>query len=208
MPNRDLVAVTTAAAVAMLMMVLMVVTASASTVVIVIVVTSAVASTTTVAAIAAATSSEVLHHVVYLFLSGVAVLQNGTFEVECLTSQRMVEVNLHLLFANLQYATIEAVTLLILQGHDGVNIDMLVVEVAIDAEYLACQIQHVFVVIFTIALFLAQRDIEVLAFRSSNHLLLELVECKAEACDEAEGALCSSLFDEFFTIVTVNIQLV
>ena len=96
MPNRELVAVTTAAAVAMLMMVLMVVTAS--TVVFVIVVTSAVASTTTVAAIAAATSGEVLHHVVYLFLSGVAVLQNGTFEVECFTSQRMVEVNLYLLF--------------------------------------------------------------------------------------------------------------
>jgi hypothetical protein len=39
-------------------------------------------------------------------------------------------------------------------------------------------------VIFAIAFFLAQCEIKVLALLCGNHLLLELVEGKAEACDE------------------------
>ena len=122
----------------------MVVAASASFTMLMVVVASAVTviatTTAAVATIATATTRQVLHHVVNLLLGCIAILQNGTFEVKCLASQGVVEINLYLLFAYFQYATIETMTFLVLQRYDCVNIDVLVVEVTIDAEYLACKV--------------------------------------------------------------------
>ena len=120
----------------------------------------------------------------------------------------MVEVHLYLVLTDFHDTTIETVTLLVLQWDDGILEDMLVVEVAVDAEHLTIKVEYQFVMIFAIAIFLAQRNLEVLAFLSSYHLLLKLVEGKAEASDECEGLLGSGLFNEFFSVVAVNIQLV
>ena len=126
------------------MMMLVVMAASASFAMFMVVVASAVTviatTTAAVATIATATTRQVLHHVVNLLLGSIAILQNGTFEVESLASQGVVEINLYLLFAYFQYATIETMTFLVLQRYDCVNIDVLVVEVTIDAEYLACKV--------------------------------------------------------------------
>ena len=146
------------------------------------VVVSATASTTV--AVTTTATRQVLHHVIYLFLRGFTVLQYGTLKIECLTCQRVVEVHLHLVLIDFHDATIETVSLLVLQRNNGILEDMLVVEVAVDAEHLTIEVEYQFVVIFAIAIFLAQRNLEVLAFLSSYHLLLKLVEGKAEASDE------------------------
>ena len=96
-----------------------------------------VATTATTVTVTTTAACQVLHHVVNLFLGSLTILQHGAFEIERLASQRVVEIHLHLLFANLQHATIEALALLVLQRYDGILIDVLVVEVSIDAEHIA-----------------------------------------------------------------------
>ena len=170
----------TAATAVMVVLVVMVTTA-------IIVFTAAVvvaATTSTAVTVTTAATCQVLHHVVNLFLGSLAVLQHSAFEIERLTCQWVVEVHFYLLFTNFQYATIEALALFVLQGNDGILIDMLVVEVSVDAEHVAVEVEDILVMIFSIALFLAQRKLKVLAFLSGNHLLLELVEGKTKACDE------------------------
>ena len=185
-------------------------TATAFMVLVVVVATAVVmvATASTAVTMASAASCHVFDEVVNLLLCGVAVFYHSTFKIQRLASQRVVEVYLDFLFANLYDASVETVALLVLQGYDGVLVDVLVVEVAVDAERLAIQVEHVFIHIFTIAIFFAQRDIEGLSLGGGKHLFLELVERKAEAGDEGEGALSGSLFDEFFTVIAVDIQLV
>jgi hypothetical protein len=164
-----------------------------STTAIVVFTTAIVVSTATVVVVATTSAAvtvtttatcQVLHHVVYLFLGSFAVLQHSAFEIECLASQWVVEVHLHLLFANLQHATVEALALLVLQGYDGILIDVLVVEVSVDAEHIAIEVEDVFLVILAIALLLAQGELEVLTLLCGNHLLLELIECKTKTSEE------------------------
>ena len=146
------------------------------------VVVSATASTTV--AVTTTTTRQVLHHVVYLFLRGFTVLQYGTLKIECLACQWVVEVHLHFVLADFHHATIEAFALLVLQGHDSILINMLVVEVSVDAEHLAVEVEHQLIVILSITLLLAQCEFEVLTLSGSFHLLFELVESKAKAGDE------------------------
>ena len=120
---------TTAAIV--MMLVLVVVSAIA---VIVFATASATVTVTTTA------TCEVFHHMIYLFLRGIAVLQNGSLEVKCLSSQRVVEVHLHLVLADFQHATVETLALFILQGNDSVLKDMLVVEMSVDTKHLTVEI--------------------------------------------------------------------
>jgi len=186
---------------------------TATTIVMLVVVVSTVAvvvvtAASTAVAVASTTACHVLDEVVDLLLRGVAVLYYGTLKIQRLACQRVVQIYFHLLFANLHDASVEAVALIVLQGYDSVLVDMLVVEVAVDTERLAVQVEHVFVHIFTIAFFFAQRDVEVLTFGGGNHLLLELVESKAEAGDKGERPLGSSLFNHFSSVVAVDIQLV
>jgi hypothetical protein len=169
----------TATTVMMVLMVMVTTTVVVFTATVIMVTTAS----TTVAVTTTATC-QVLHHVVYLFLRGIAVLQYGTLKIECLTCQRVVEVHLHLVLTDFHDATIETITLLVLQGNDGVLEDMLVVEMAVDAEHLTIEVQYQLVVVFAIAIFLAQRNLEVLAFLGGYHLLLKLVEGKAKAGNE------------------------
>ena len=78
-----------------------------------------------------------LHQVGYLLVGGGAVLEDSTFEVECLTGQRVVQVYLHLFFTDFYDASVETLAFFVLQGNDSVFINMLVVEVSVDAEHLA-----------------------------------------------------------------------
>lgn len=186
MVGVELVAMTTSATIVMVLMIVATAAVVMATAAVVMSTTAVIMVATTSAAVTmtAATTCQVLHHVVNLFLAGLTILQHGAFEIECLASQRMVEVHLYFLFANLQHATIETLALLILQGYDSVLIDVLVVEVTINAEHIAVEIEDILLVILAIALFLAQSQIEVLALLCGNHLLLELIEGETKAGDE------------------------
>ena len=76
----------------------------------VVLATSAAVSAVTTSA----TAAQVSHHVLNLLRRRLAVLQNGTFEVQCLACQRMVQVYLDLVFAHCDDTTVEALPLLIL----------------------------------------------------------------------------------------------
>ena len=95
------------------------------------------ATTSTAVAVTSATTRHVLNEVVNLFLSGVAVFYHSTLKIKRLASQRVVQVYLDFLFANLYDASVEAVALFVLKGYDSVLIDVFMVEVAIDAERFA-----------------------------------------------------------------------
>jgi hypothetical protein len=121
----------TAAATVVVVLVVVIVTAAAVIV---------VATTSAAVAMTSAATCQVFHHVVNFFLGGLAVLQYSTLEVERLASQWVVEVHLHFLFANLQHATIEALTLVVLQRNNGVVVDMFVVKVPDDADHVAIEV--------------------------------------------------------------------
>ena len=86
---------------------------------------------------AVATTCEVSRHVLYLFGSSLASLQYATLEVQRLTCQRVVQVHLHLFLAHGHHSSVESLSFLVLQRNYGILVDMLVVEVSVDTEYLA-----------------------------------------------------------------------
>lgn len=67
-----------------------------------------------VVAVAATAASEVFHEVADLFLCGIAVFEYGTLKIERLASQRVVQVNLYLLFTHFYDTSVEAVAVFVL----------------------------------------------------------------------------------------------
>ena len=86
------------------------------------------------AASAVAFSAHELCHSCHFLGSSLAALSYLTLEVECLPSQRMVEVYFHLAVTDFQYHTIEAVAVLVLQRNDGAYLYVLCVKLAVDGE--------------------------------------------------------------------------
>ena len=86
------------------------------------------------AASAVAFSAHELCHSCHFLGSSLAALSYLTLEVECLASQRMVEVYFHLAVTDFQYHTIEAVAVLVLQRNDGAYLYVLCVKLAVDGE--------------------------------------------------------------------------
>ena len=115
---------------------------SAATSFVMIVLAATVAITVAVAVVVvmtttSATARHVSHQVFYLFGCSLAVFQYGAFESEILASQWVVQVNFHFLFAYFYDTSVETLTFFVLQGNDSVFIDMLVVEMSVDAEHFA-----------------------------------------------------------------------
>ena len=107
-----------------------------------------------VVAATSTTARHMGHQVLYFFGSSFAVFQHSSFEGEILASQRMIQVHLNLLFADFDNTSEETLSLFVLQGNDSVFIDMFVVEMAVDAEHLAVQVEHELVIVVTIGLVL------------------------------------------------------
>ena len=95
-----------------------------------------------VAAVASAASREMGHHVLDLLGRSLTVFKYSTLEVERLASQGMVQVYLYLLLAYLYNTAIETTAFLILQGNHGIIVNVLMVEMTVDAEYLAAKIEY------------------------------------------------------------------
>ena len=123
--------------------------ATAVTVFATVVMSAAVAA---VFAMTATASGEMFYHVLNLLIGSRTVFQNRAFEVQCLSCQRMVQVDLHLLFTNFYNTSVEALPLFVLQGNDGILIDVLMVEVTVDAEYFALQVENVLRLVVPIGL--------------------------------------------------------
>ena len=181
---------------------------AATAVVVVVALTAVLAATLAIVAMTATTASEVLHEMADFCLCGIAILQHAASEIECLTSQGVVEVYLHFLFAHFHDTTVEATAFLVLQRNDGLGIDVLVVEVSVDAEYLAVEVKHSFVAVFAIAVFLAECEAELLALWNGCDSVLKLVECESKATDKGERLVFLGLFYEMATVLIVDEQLI
>ena len=136
-----------------------------------------------------ATARHVSHQVFYLFGCSLAVFQYSAFESEILASQRVVQVYFHFLFANFYDTSIETLTLFVLQGNDSVFIDMLVVEMPVNAEHIAVKVEYKVVVIVAISLLLGDGEIKSGSLLQVNHLLFKGVKGNSESGYKLERAI-------------------
>jgi len=188
----------------------MAMTASAAIVVIVIAVTVVFVIATTVAVVTAATTatSHVSYKMFNLFCCGFTILDDCTFEGQVFACQRMVQVNLHLFFTHLDNTAVETVSFLVLKRNDSILVDMLVVEMTVDAEHLALQIEYQVVPVVAISLIVGNGEVKTVTFLQTSNLLFEGVEGYSETCNKLERALLGGLFRHLLAILSVNKQLV
>ena len=120
-------------------------TVTASAVVAMLVIMSAAAVFAAFAMMMATTVTAARQHLdglVDLFLGGVAVLNDGAREIERLASQRVVGVDSHTVLLDLHHLGHELMVLAICQGNDGIGEDIVVVEMAVDREYLTIDLMN------------------------------------------------------------------
>lgn len=148
-------------------------------------------------------SAKIVYEVLYLLVACSTLLKHPALEVECLAGKRMVEVHLHLIIGNGENTTIEMVAVLILQRNDCTLKDVLVVEVAINLEDAAVEVQHTRLFIIAVCLVLGQFKVEGRAWFKILYLILKLVEGYSESRYELERLSGWCLFN-FFSHFAVN----
>ena len=139
------------------------------------------ATASTVAASASALSAEEVHEVLYLLVASLSLFEHSSLEVQRLSSQRMVEVHLHLVVGDVHHTSIESVAFLILKRHDSVYEDVLVVEVSVYLEYASVEVEHAFLLVVTVSLFFGQFEIKLRPRFQFNNILFKLVESDTES---------------------------
>lgn len=192
----------TAATIVMMMMLMI----AATTVV--ITTSAAIVMIATSAATAAASASHVLDQVLNLLLGSLAVLNHAALEVQRLASQRVVGVNSHTILLNLSHLSHKLVVLIVHQGDDCTLEDILVVEVAVNGEYLATHLMHALSDILAKSLGRSQLKVEVATFLQSLYFLLESIESYTESCDKLKWTLVASLLFQLALTILDAIELV
>ena len=119
----------------------MAVSAAAASFVVVMVVVAA-ASAVVASAAAASLATEEVDEVLYLLVCCLTFFEHASLEVEGLASQRVVEVHFHLVVGDGEHASVEMVSVFVLQGNDGALEDVLVVEMAVDLEDGTVKVEH------------------------------------------------------------------
>ena len=165
-------------------------------------------TTTTTLASTIASAAHTVYHSLDFLVGSLAVFQDLTLEVQGLSSQWVVQVYLDLLLANFHDFPIKAVPVLVLQGDDGIRVDVLMVEMTVDTENLTVQFYYMVQVIIAIRLFLCQRELEILALRHVCQFLFKGIQCETETTDEVERLPGWCLFHQLPAIVSVYIQTV
>ena len=179
----------------------MAVTAAASvTMVMIVAVTSAVVLMPAVASVTvvmptstSAAASHLLDERLYFLLRGLAVLDDGTREVQHLPGQRVVGVDGYTVFLDFLYLRHEALVVSAHQRDDSALEDIVMVEMPIDCEDLTSQFVYTLGIINAESLCRLEGEVEGCAFLVLDHLLLETVECDAEAGDQLKRSLFARL---------------
>ena len=167
---------------------------TAATVALLTVLMPAVASVAVVMSTAtSASASHLLDERLYFLLSGLAVLDDGTREVQHLPGQWVVGVDGYAVFLDLLYLRHEALVVCAHQGDDCTLEDIVVVEMPVDREDLTSQFVYSLRIVNAESLCWLQGEVEGCAFLVLDHLLLETVEGDAKAGDQLKGALFACL---------------
>ena len=143
--------------------------------------------------VATASASHVLYKVLNLLLGGLAVLDDLTLEVESLACQWVIGVDGYAVFLDLNDLGHELVILIIHQSDDCTLENIIVVEVAIDGEYLAANLMYTLGNILAESLCRSEFEIKVATLLQILYFLLECIESYAESCDKLEWTIIASL---------------
>ena len=120
----------------------------------------------------------------------------------------MVEVHLHFVVSDGKHVSVEAVAVLVHEGHHGVHLDVVRVEVSVHAEDTLVEVYHVLRIVLSIGLCRFEREVEVVALVERFNGLFECVESEAEAAYKLERVAIGSFFHEFLVAVFSGVQLV
>lgn len=184
---------------------------SAAAFVVVMVIVIAATILTAFAMMVSATMTTACQHLdglVDLFLCGFAVLADGACEVERLASQGVVGIDGDTIFLDLHDSGHELMILAIRQGDDGIGVDVLMVEMTVDREYLALQLVNALRLVGTKGLCWLDGEIEGVALGMLDHLPLEGVEGNAKTSDKLEGTLRARFLLKILLAVDNRIQLI
>jgi len=153
---------------------------------------------------AAALVAHLVQHVLNLHVGGASVLQHDARKLQRLSGQRVVGVYSHAVLLHLHHASHEAVIILVHQRNHGARIDVVVVEVVVDAEHLALQLVHALLLILSESLGRRQGEVKLIARLHVDETLLKAVEREAEAADKRKGLTLLRLFFQMGLAVAVD----
>ena len=157
---------------------------SAATAILVVVSAALVIATLVMMSATTAATRQVLNQVLYLLIGSLAVLEHLALKLQRFACQGVVRVNRHTVFLNLQHLRHEALVVLAHQGDNGALEDVLVVEMAVDREDIAAQLVLTLRDVFAKSLGGLEGEVELCTLLHIHELLLESVECDAEASDK------------------------
>ena len=151
---------------------------------------------------------DVLDEALHLTVGSDARLNDLSFKSQVLTSQRVVQVHFHLIVSDVHYASEETVAVLVLQRHNSILVDVLVVEMVVDGEDALVDVDDALSHILAIGFLLRQRKLEVVAHFQFQGFFLEGIQRHAESRQEAERFLFRSRFNHFVFTILCGVQFV
>ena len=154
------------------------------------------------------TACQHLDQMLYLFFRSHTVLLYLADKVQFLASQRVVRVDGDAVVLDLHDLRHKLMVFGIVHRDDGPLEDMLVVELAVDAEDITLQFVHTLRDIFPESLVGLQGEVKRLALLQADEVLLKGVEGDAVSGDELKGAVCARLLFQRLFSVSHSVQLV
>ena len=162
--------------------------ASASTMMVMMMISTVTMVVATITVTAAVTTSatatlttQAIDKSLNLVLSGLTALDNLTREAESLTRKRIIEIHLHLVVGNFANTSVETVAILILQGHDSIHKDILMVEMSVDTEHLTIEVEDARSLTITVGFVLVELKLKVSSSLKTCDLLFKLLESNSKS---------------------------
>ena len=160
------------------------------------------------AATATSTTRQLTDDLLDFGLGSLVAMNHSTSEIQRFACERMVQIDHDHIAANLENAPKEAVARAILQGNDGINVDVLAIELPIDDKHFAVEFQHALLQICAVGLLGRQREIEGVAAFQGLQLLFESLERNTAATDELERCFRRRTLDEVASVFLEGKQVV
>ena len=156
-----------------------------------------VVSAVIMAVVASATlSTQLVDNILNLFVCRIACFHYMPLEIEIFPCQWVVQVYLHLIFCYFKNFSEESLAVLILQRKYRIDENILMVEMAIDAENVPVKIYHALFFVITVCLVLGKAEVEFFALVQIDDMIFKFLERNAKSSDEVEWFLIGGFFNE------------
>ena len=149
-----------------------------------------------------------VQHLLHFLVRSLAVFNDFALKQQVKPCERVVQVHLHRVFRHINHTTRKAVSVFVLQRNNGIFVDIVVVEVAINGEYLLVQVDNALLYTLAISLFAFDVQRKLLALRQVFHTIFKSVEGDAKARNKHKRAVGRRLLDKRFLAVGQRIKLV